>query len=197
MYVVACIKQVQQPGSQQYIMNPADAHALEACLRLKERYGFRVAAISAAPPHAEWVLRRALAVGADDVVLLPEENPSAVGHMLAAAIERLSAKEEVALVFCGQQTGEGDANRLARDIAGLLHFPLLSTLEQIESIDLNLLFLRVQCQLEDRQQLVEAPLPAVLTVPRAIHRLRYPTVPMLLAAEEAKIPAWEILKDYI
>ena len=86
MLVVACIKQV--PDTTQvsvdpvtgtliregvpFIMNPFDTHALEESLRLKDRYGFRVAVITMGPPSAEDTLRKAQALGADEAVLLSD-----------------------------------------------------------------------------------------------------------------------------
>src|SRR5208337_2544007 len=87
MLVIACIKQV--PDTTQvkidpvtntlvregipFIMNPFDTHALEEALRLKDKYpGVRVAAISMGPPNAEMTLRKALALGVDEVVLLSD-----------------------------------------------------------------------------------------------------------------------------
>jgi electron transfer flavoprotein beta subunit len=86
MLVVACVKQV--PDTTQvkvdpvtgtlvregvpFIMNPFDTHALEESLRLKDKYGMRVAVISMGPPNAEVTLKKCLAVGADEVVLLSD-----------------------------------------------------------------------------------------------------------------------------
>ena len=57
-----------------FIMNPFDTHALEESLRLKDKYGFRVVVISMGPPSTEIILRRALALGADEVVLLSDRS---------------------------------------------------------------------------------------------------------------------------
>lgn len=188
MYVVACITQIHEHDLHRFSMHPADAHALETCLRLKDQYGFRVAAIAVALPHTEQLLRHALAVGADDVMRLPARgaDPGDDVNLLAAAIERLAEHEEVVLVLCGQL--DNDDAGVAPALAAALQFPLITRVEHIEAIDLDLLFLRVQLQREEGQEETEAPMPAVLTVTPAGTCLRYPTVPMRLAAEEANIP---------
>ncbi len=163
---------------------------------MKERYGFRVAAISIAPPRAEDVLRHAMAVGVDDVLLLPALNAESrtTGHLLASTIERFSVKEEVLLVFCGWQSGDDDDDhRVASEIAAHLGYRFLPLVETIDAVDLNLLFLRVQrtpAELAE-QEYIECPMPAVLGMLPTGIRLRYPTVPMRLAAAKAKIPVWE------
>src|SRR5512136_2952444 len=86
MLVVACIKQVPDTTQVQidpvtntlvrdgipFIVNPYDTHALEEGLRLKERFGFRAVALSMGPPNAEATLKRALALGVDDAILLSD-----------------------------------------------------------------------------------------------------------------------------
>jgi len=209
MLVISCIKQV--PDTTQvkidpvtntliregvpFIMNPYDTHALEEALRLKDRYGFRVAAISMGPPNAEVTLRKALAAGADEVVLLSDRafggaDTLATSQVLSAAITRLNEREEVAVVLCGKQTIDGDTAQVGPGIATRLGYTQLTLVDQIQHLDLAARRVRVRRKLEGRHEIVEAPMPAVLTVVREINRPRYPTVPMRLAAEQAEIPVW-------
>ncbi|OPZ81870.1 MAG: Acryloyl-CoA reductase electron transfer subunit gamma [bacterium ADurb.Bin429] len=209
MLVVACIKQV--PDTTQvsidpvtntliregvpFIMNPYDTHALEEALRLKDRYGFRVAAISMGPPNAEMTLRRALAAGADEVVLLSDRafggaDTLATSQVLSEAIKRLNEQDEVAIVLCGKQTIDGDTAQVGPGIATRLGYTQLTLVDQIQQLDMKARMVRVRRKLEGRHEIVEAPFPSVLTVVREINRPRYPTVPMRLAAEKAEIPVW-------
>jgi electron transfer flavoprotein beta subunit len=209
MLVVACIKQV--PDTTQvkidpvtntlvregvpFIMNPFDTHALEESLRLKDRFGFRVAVLSMGPPNAEMTLRKALAVGADEVILLSDRafggaDTLATSQVLANAIKRLSAQEEIAFVLCGKQTIDGDTAQVGPGIATRLGYTQLTLVDQIQQVDLQKRRVRVRRKLEGRHEVVEAPMPSVLTVVREINRPRYPTVPMRLAAERAEIPIW-------
>ena len=210
MLVVACVKQV--PDTTQvkidpekgtliregvpFIMNPFDTHALEECLRLKDRYGFRVAAISMGPPNTEVTLRKCLALGADEVVLLSDRafggaDTLATSRVLAEAIKRLNEKEEVMLVVCGKQTIDGDTAQVGPGIAKRLGHRQLTLVDQISQIDLRARTIVVRRKLEGRHEIVEAKLPATITVVREINRPRYPTVPMRLAAEAAEIPVWD------
>lgn len=210
MLVVACIKQV--PDTTQvridpvtgtliregvpFIMNPYDTHALEESLRLKDRYGFRVVAISMGPPSAEVTLRRALAQGADDAVLLSDRafggaDTLATSAVLAAAVRRLAEKEELAIVMCGRQTIDGDTAQVGPGIATRLGCTQLTLVDRIEEVDVKEKKVRVRRRLEGHYEVVLAPLPAMIAVVREINTPRYPTVPRRLMAEAARINLWD------
>ncbi len=209
MLVVACIKQV--PDTTQvkvdpvtgtliregvpFIMNPFDTHALEESLRLKDKYGFRVAVISMGPPNTEVTLKKALAVGADEAILLSDRafggaDTLATSKVLAEAIKKLAEKEEVALVVCGKQTIDGDTAQVGPGIATRLGYQQLTLVDHIENLDLNAKKIKVRRKLEGRHEMVESVLPAVITVVREINHPRYPTVPMRLMAQDAPIALW-------
>lgn len=209
MLVISCIKQVPDTTQVQidpvtntlvregipFIMNPYDTHALEESLRLKDRFGLRAVTLSMGPPNAEATLRKACAVGVDQAILLSDRvfggaDTLATSKVLAAAITRLSAKEEVALVICGKQTIDGDTAQVGPGIASRLGYSQLTLVDRIESLDLDKRTICVRRKLEGRHEIVSAPLPAVLTVVRELNRPRYPTVPMRLAAKTAEVQVW-------
>jgi electron transfer flavoprotein beta subunit len=210
LLIVACIKQV--PDTTQvkidpntgtliregvpFIMNPFDTHALEESLRLKDRYGFHVAVISMGPPNTVVTLKKALAVGADEAVLLSDRvfggaDTLATSHVLAEAINRLNQKEEVAMVICGKQTIDGDTAQVGPGIASRLKYAQLTLVDQIQNVDLKSRKVIVRRKLEGRHEIVEASLPVLLTVVREINHPRYPTVPMRLIAETAEVSIWD------
>jgi len=209
MYIIACIKQVPDTTQVQidpvtntlvregipFIVNPYDTHAIEECLHLKDRFGVRVAAISMGPPNAEATLRKALALGVDQAILLSDRvfggaDTLATSNVLSEAIKRLGEQEEVGLVICGKQTIDGDTAQVGPGIATRLGLCQLTLVDRIEHIDLKKKRIRVRRKLEGRHEIVEAPLPALLTVVREINRPRYPTVPMRLAATDAEVKVW-------
>jgi len=208
--VVTCVKQV--PDTTQvktdpktgtliregvpFIMNPFDTHALEESLRLKDRYGFRVAVISMGPPNTVVTLRKTLAVGADEAILLSDRafggaDTLATSMVLAAAVRKLAEKEEVAIVLCGRQTIDGDTAQVGPGIATRLGYSQLTLVDQVIEVNTKDKKVRVRRKLEGRHEIVETPLPALLTVVREINRPRYPTVPMRLMAEEAPVALWD------
>ena len=210
MLVVACVKQV--PDTTQvkvdpvtgtliregvpFIINPFDTHALEESLKLKDKYGFSVVVISMGPPNTEVTLRKALALGVDDAVLLSDRvfggaDTLATSMVLAAAIRRLAQKEELAAVICGRQTIDGDTAQVGPGIATRLKYSQLTLVDHIENIDLQAKKVRVRRKLGSRVEIVEAPLPAMISVPREINRPRYPTVSLRLMAEDAIVTLWD------
>lgn len=210
MLIITCIKQV--PDTTQvktdpvtgtliregvpFIVNPFDTPALEESLKLKDKHGLRVVVISMGPPNTEVSLRKALALGADEAVLLSDRafggaDTLATSKVLAEAIARLSRKEEVGVVVCGRQSIDGDTAQVGPGIATRLGYSQLTLVDQIQNVDLNAKRVRVRRKLEGRQEIVEAPLPALITVVREINQPRYPTVPMRLMAEDAEVTLWD------
>jgi len=210
MLIVACVKQV--PDTTQvkidpvtgtliregvpFIMNPFDTHALEESLRLKDKYGFRVAVISMGPPNTEVTLRKALAVGADEAILLSDRafggaDTLATSLVLAEAVKRLAQKEEVAMVITGKQTIDGDTAQVGPGIATRLGYSQLTLVDQIDSVDIQARKVKCRRKLEGRHEIVEAQLPVMISVLREINHPRYPTVPMRLMSADASVNLWD------
>jgi electron transfer flavoprotein beta subunit len=208
--VVACIKQV--PDTTQvkidpntgtliregvpFIMNPFDTHALEESLRLKDKYGFHVAVISMGPPNTVVTLKKALAVGADQTVLLSDRafggaDTLATSRVLAEAITKLNQQEEVAIVICGKQTIDGDTAQVGPGIASRLKYAQLTLVDQIQNVNLEAKKVTVRRKLEGRHEIVSASMPVMITVVREINHPRYPTVPKRLAAETTEVTVWD------
>ena len=210
MLVISCIKQV--PDTTQvkidpvtntlirdgipFIINPYDSHALEESLRIKERYGMRAVALSMGPPNTVATLRKACAIGVDEAILLSDRcfggaDTLATSKVLSAAIERLDKQEKVGIVFCGKQTIDGDTAQVGPGIASRLGFSQLTLVDRIESIDFLRKTIRVRRKLEGRHEIVEAPLPVMITVVRELNRPRYPIVPMRLESQDMEIKVWD------
>jgi electron transfer flavoprotein beta subunit len=209
MYIVVCVKMV--PDTTQvkidpvtntlirrdvpFITNPFDTRAVEAALRIKDKYGARVTALSMGPPAAESVLRRALSLGVDDGVLLSDmvfggADTLATSKVLAEAVRMLDQREPVDLIICGQQTIDGDTAQVGPGIACRLGFSQLTLVDEISKIDQQNKVIQVRRKLEQQYEIVEARLPALLTVVREINIPRYPTVPGRLEAADADLPTW-------
>ena len=215
MLVVVCIKQVPDTTQVQidpvtntlvregipFIANPYDTHALEEALRLKDRFGLTVVAISMGPPNAEATLKKALALGADRAILLSDRvfggaDTLATSNVLSAAINKLQKTEQVGLVLCGKQTIDGDTAQVGPGIATRNSYSQLTLVDRIERLDLLNKRIQVRRKLEGRHEIVESPLPAMLTVVRELNRPRYPSVPLRLASLNQEVAVWnnEVLK---
>jgi len=209
MQLVACIKQVPDTTQVQidpvtntlvregipFIVNPYDTHALEESLRLKDVAGCRVTAISMGPANAEATLRKALSLGVDRAILLSDRvfggaDTLATSNVLTEAIRRLNAEDEVGIIFCGKQTIDGDTAQVGPGIATRLGCTQLTLVDRIISLDLEKRRITVSRKLEGRHEIVEAPLPVMITVVRELNRPRYATVPMRLLSKEREVETW-------
>ena len=204
MNIIVCLKQV--PGTTQVkidpqtntlvrqdiknIVNPFDTYALEEGVRIKERYGGKVTAISMGPPQAEEVLREAISSGADEAILLSDRafagsDTLATSYTLARAVNKF---QEYDLVICGRQTIDGDTAQVGPELAEMLRIPFVAYVSQIEEIDNGQI--RVQRMVEDGHEVIETSLPAVITVAKDINVPRLPSLRGLAKAKSAVIPVW-------
>jgi electron transfer flavoprotein beta subunit len=179
-----------------FIINPFDTHAVETALQLKDQYGGRVIAITMGPPNAKETLRRCLALGADEVILVSDRafggaDTLATSHVLAETVTKIGEQfGPVDLVICGKQTIDGDTAQVGPGIAMRLGLSQLTLVDQILEVDAPKRLITVRRKLEGRKEIVQATLPALLTVVREINLPRYPVVNRRLTAELAEIPTW-------
>jgi electron transfer flavoprotein beta subunit len=171
-----------------HVLSPADEHALEEGLRLKDRFPeCRVTAISMGPPESESVLRRCLALGADEALVLWDEafrgsDTLATARILAAAIRRVGAD----LVLCGKRASDGDTGQVGAQLAELLDLPAVTGVVWVEVRDGQAL---VHRRLErGRREVLRCPLPALFAVEEGINCPRYRKVRGVLRSLRAKIP---------
>jgi electron transfer flavoprotein beta subunit len=141
------------------------------------------------------MLRKALALGVDRAVLCTDRcfggaDTLATSNVLSEAIRRLAEEDEVGIVFCGKQTIDGDTAQVGPGIATRLGYSQLTFVDRILDIDLEGRTIRVRRKLEGRYEIVQAPLPAMISVVREINHPRYPTVPLRLAAQEMAVDIW-------
>jgi len=179
-----------------FIINPFDTHAVEAALQLKDKYHSKVIAITMGPPNAKETLRKCLALGVDQVILISDRafggaDTLATSHVLAETVKRIGEQfGPVDLVICGKQTIDGDTAQVGPGIAVRLGLNQLTLVDQIVEVDPETRTITVRRKLEGRKEIVQARLPALLTVVREINLPRYPIVNQRLLAEVAEIPTW-------
>lgn len=206
MRIIVCIKQV--PDTEEIgkvridsqtntliregvpsIINPFDENAIEEALRLKEKKGGEVIALSMGPPQAEEALKKALAMGADEAVLLSDKafagsDTLATSYTLAMAIKKIGKFD---LILSGKQAIDGDTAQVGPGIAEWLDIPQITYARNIE---INEGKVRVERVLEDSFEVVQAPLPLLITVTKDINEPRYPSLRGLLRAKREKVSIW-------
>jgi electron transfer flavoprotein beta subunit len=196
MKIAVCVKQVPDAAAPKRLdpqtkrldrsvegaINPFDVHAVEEALRIKEGgEGGEVVLISMGPAKAGESLRKALAMGADRVVLITDE--AAEGSDLlgtARALAAVLAREEPDLVLCGQQASDSDGAVLWAAVAEKLRRPVIS---QVAELTLSDGKARGKRQTEFGYDVIEAPLPAVVAVSDAINDPRYPSLKGIMGAK--------------
>ena len=181
---------VVPPAGVAPVMNGYDANALEAALKLKEAHGGEVVVVSLGGPEARDTLKRAIAMGANEAVLLSDpafENLDSLGtaRVLAAAIKKLG---DVDLVMCGRQASDSDAGQVGLGLAELLALPAVGPIQAVEVSDGGF---RVRRIVEDGYQVVEVAKPCLLTVSSETGAPRYPPLRGIMAAGRAQIPVWD------
>jgi electron transfer flavoprotein beta subunit len=209
MHIVCCIKQVPDTtqvkidpetntlvrAGVESICNPYDLVAAEAAVKLVEKHGGKVTIITMGPPQADSALRDCLALGASDAILLSDRafagaDTLATSYTLASAIAKLSAKDPVHLVLCGKQAIDGDTAQTGPGVATRLCFSQLTYVSEIRNVDLSKKTITVRREIEGASQVVEASLPALLTVELELGAPRYPSLPNLIRALRYKILFW-------
>ena len=196
MNIIVCIKQVPAKDAPLSIagnwikesdigfeMNEPDSYALEEALRLKEKHGGEVIALSMGPERVKQTIKEALAKGADRGVHIADDNfaqldPLGSAKALAAAIK----KEKVELVLTGLQSDDHGFGQTGVLLAALLDLPHATIIMQIAIQDAKM---RLKRELEAGWfQHIECPLPAVLSIQSGINKVRYATLKGIMAAKK-------------
>ncbi len=199
MNIMVCIKQVPAKDAPLAIdgswikesdigfeMNEPDSYALEEALRLKEKHGGEVIALSFGPERVKQTIKEALAKGADRAIHIADDHfaqldPLGTAKVLAAAI----AKEKCDLVLTGLQSDDHGFGQTGVLLAGLLNLPHATIIMQIEVQDGKM---KLKRELEAGWfQWMECPLPAVLSIQSGINKVRYATLKGIMAAKKKEI----------
>ena len=165
-------------------------------MRLREKYGGHVTAVSMGPPQAEFALRQALSLGADDVVLLSDRafagaDTLATSYTLSRAVETLGDVNPVDLVLCGKQAIDGDTAQTGPGIATRLGFTQFTYVVDVEWIDPEKKRVQVRRKVEEGFEVINGPLPALLTVELELAKPRRAPLPALIDSLRAPVRAWD------
>jgi electron transfer flavoprotein beta subunit len=168
------------------IFNPEDLHALEAGLQLRERYGGIVTVITMGPPSAAEVLRESLYRGADEVILLTDRqfagsDTLATSYILSRAISKTGHYD---IILCGRQAIDGNTAQVGPQVAEKLGLPQITSVEEIVQIDRGKI--SAWKVAEQGKELLEVPLPAVLTVVDTAGKPRPPSAKKIMRFKKVK-----------
>src|SRR3989338_1484250 len=206
MNIVVCIKQVPDTtnvridpetntlvrSGVQSIINPFDMYAIEEAVRLKEKFGGLVTIITMGPPQAEEALREAISLGADEAVLISDRafagsDTWATSYTLSRAIGKIGKFD---IIICGKQAIDGDTAQVGPGVAAFLDIPQITFVKKIEEITAvnqhernesratndERRFIRAERMTEEGYDIIESPLPCLITVVKEINEPRLPSL---------------------
>ncbi len=207
MNIIVCVKQVIDPeappssfkinaaGQAEMhgappVIDPYGEYAVEASLRLKETVGGKVTIISLGPAMLREVVKKPLAMGADELVLLEDGafgglDSWSTAAALAAAIRKKGGYD---LILCGREASDTNAGQTGPGIAEALGLPCVTIARKIEVKDGAA---RVERVTSVGYDVIEVPLPAVVTVSNEIGEPRYPTIKGIMAAKKIEPVVWK------
>ena len=171
------------------VISETDKNALEESIRIKEKNGGKITAISMGPAEAREALREALAMGADEAILLTDprfegSDTHAVASVLAAAVTKIADYD---LIICGAYSEDMFAFQVGPRLAEACNLPQLTYVTKIELQGSQII---VERDLENERQVVEGKLPCLVTVVREINEPRLPTLMAIMASSKKPTSVW-------
>ncbi len=200
MNSIVCMKQVPDTEAQirvksdgtdvvldgvKFIISPYDEYGIEEALRIKEKMGAgKVSLMCMGPARCVESIRTGLAMGADDAFHLDDaafegSDPLATAKALAAQIKKL----EYDVIFCGKQAIDDDQSQVGVALAENLGIPHVSLVTKVE-VAADKKSAKVNRQIVGGEEIIEVPLPAVLTTQKGLNEPRYASLPGIMKAKK-------------
>ncbi|WP_368488952.1 electron transfer flavoprotein subunit beta [Clostridium sp. BJN0013] len=202
MNIVVCLKQVPDTNEVKIdpktgtliregvpsIINPDDKNALEESIVLKEKVGGKVTVVSMGPPQAQDALREALAMGADEAILVSDRafagaDTQATSYALAGALKNL----DYDLIFAGRQAIDGDTAQVGPQIAEKLGIPQIT---YVEKVDAEGDTLTVRRAWEDGYEIAKVKTPVLLTAIKELNVPRYMSMKNIFEVFNKEVKVW-------
>jgi electron transfer flavoprotein beta subunit len=183
-------KQVIPPRDRAPVISPFDENAVEGALRIKDAQGGKITVLSMGKDLLMDVVKKPLSMGADELILLQDDafeggDSFSTAYILATAIKKIG---EFDLILCGRQAGDWDRGQVSAGIAEFLGIPSVTPAQKIEIKDGKAVVERV---VADGYEIIEVPLPALITASNEIGEPRYPTMKGIMAAKKKPVTVWD------
>ncbi len=172
------------------IINPFDMYALEEALRLREKHGGKVTAVTMGPPQAAEALKEAVSLGVDDAILLSDRafagaDTWATSYAISQGIKKMG---EYDLIIAGKQAIDGDTAQVGPETADMLGIPFVAYIRKIEQVNGKKMV--AERLMDEGYDVVETSLPALITVVKEINQPRVPSLKGKMKAKNLKVTAW-------
>ena len=183
-------KRVVTPPNIPPVVNGFDENAVEAALQIKDSQEATITVISSGTSFALDVMKKPLSMGADELVLLQDDvfentvDSFFTARLLAEAVKKLEGFD---LIICGRQASDWDNAQVPLGVAEILGLSCIALCRKVEVKDGKVV---VECNIPDGYEVVEAPLPALVTVSNELGQPRYPTLRGIMAATRKLPTIW-------
>ncbi|HUT97267.1 MAG TPA: electron transfer flavoprotein subunit beta/FixA family protein [Dehalococcoidales bacterium] len=209
MNMVVCIKQVIDPEAPPTsfkidsagnkvvppqgvspVIDPYAEYGVEAALKIKDAQGGKVTAVSLGTNQLRDIVKKPLAMGADELILLEDEafdggDSWSTAYALAMAIKKIG---EYDIIFCGREASDWNAGQVGSGIAEILGLPSVTLVKKVEPAGGKAKLERVT---DEGYEVVEVSLPCVITVSNEIGEPRYPTIKGIMGAKKKEPVVWK------
>ena len=178
------------------IVNPCCLNALEEAIRIKEEHTGTVTAVSMGPLQAQEGLREALAMGADDAVMVSDREMAgadtlATSYTLWRTVATVAKMNPFDLILTGRVAIDGETGQVPPGLAVRFDIPIISNVTEIVTVDPNSKTVVAKHRFDDGIETVKAKLPAVLTITEEANKPRKYTIDGMLKAKKTKIEVWD------
>jgi electron transfer flavoprotein beta subunit len=182
-------KVVPPPGVSPVIDQYAE-YAVEAALKVKDALGGKITAISLGTNQLRDIVKKPLAMGADELILLEDEafdegDSWSTAYALAMSIKKIG---DFDIIFCGREASDWNAGQVGSGIAEILGLPSVTLAKKIDITDGKA---RVERATDEGYEVIEVSLPVLLTVSNEIGEPRYPTIKGIMAAKKKEPVIWK------
>lgn len=209
MNLIVCVKQIPDPEAPPAsfkvdpatnkvipppgvppVISPYDENAVEAALKIKDAQEGKITVLSLGNNLLRDVVKKPLAMGADELVLLEdgafEEGDSwSTAYALAMAIKKIGTFD---IIFCGRVAGDWDAGQVGSGIAEILNIPSITIAKKVEAKDGKV---RVERLVADGYEVIEAPIPCLITITSELGEPRYAPLKGIMAAAKKQPTIWK------
>ena len=209
MNLIVCVKQIPDPEAPPAsfkvdlnankvippqgvppVISPYDETAVEAALKIKDAKGGKITVLSLGNNLIRDVVKKPLAMGCDELILLEDKafedgDSWSTAYALAAAIKKIGTFD---IIFCGRVAGDWDSGQVGSGIAEFLNIPSITLAKKVEVADGKV---RVERLVADGYEVIEAPMPCLVTVTSELGEPRYAPLKGIMAAAKKQPTIWK------
>ncbi|MDQ6600460.1 electron transfer flavoprotein subunit beta/FixA family protein [Bacillus salipaludis] len=180
---------INEEGAE-FIINPYDDYAVEEALNVRESHGGEVTVVTVGNEEAEKQLRTALAMGADQAILINVEDlEDGDPYTTAKIISKYLKDKEVDLIFTGNVTIDGGSGQVGPRVADILNIPYITT---ITNLDISGAQVTVIRDVEGDSETIQSTMPLLVTAQQGLNEPRYPSLPGIMKAKKKPLVELEL-----